>query len=153
MRKLTSYLFLTVIASLLLSCSSSEEGKNSSNNDYEAVNTATQGLIQSMLHAEIAALSKLTSDSLSYGHSSGKVENKTQFLNTFETGASVFERIELSGETTTIVDDTAIVRHTLSATTNDPGKGQMDIKIGVVLTWIKQGDNWLLLGRQAFPVS
>jgi hypothetical protein len=47
-----------------------------------------------------------------------------------------------------VAGDAAIVRHTLTADTNDSGKpGKVSIKILGV--WQKQGGDWKLLARQA----
>jgi ketosteroid isomerase-like protein len=116
------------------------------------VEKAVGELTQAMLKADGTTLNRLASDHLSYGHSSGKMETKTDFVQTFVSGASVFEDIQLTEQTIQVVDQTAIVRHTLSATTNDPGKGKADIKLGIVLTWVKTNNQWQLLARQAFKL-
>ena len=41
---------------------------------------AVDQLTQAMLHLDLKALHALTSDKLTYGHSSGKVQNKAQFI-------------------------------------------------------------------------
>ena len=57
--------------------------------------------------------------------------------------------IAISDQMVKVVDaNTAIVRHTLAADTNDGGKpGKVTIKILGV--WQKQGGKWKLLARQA----
>ena len=51
-----------------------------------------------------------------------------------------------------MVGNSAIVRHTLTADTNDSGKpGKVQIKILGV--WQQQGGSWKLLARQAVRVN
>ena len=63
-------------------------------------------------------------------------------------GASDFVTIAITDQTVKIVGNSAIVRHTLTADTNDSGKpGKVTIKILGV--WQKQAGEWKLLARQA----
>jgi len=105
-----------------------------------------------MIDADGPMLRKLTNKDLSYGHSSGKIETQSEFVETLITGMSVFEDIQLESQTVEVVDDTAIVRHVLSAKTNDKGKGPGTVKLGILLVWVKQEMQWTLLARQAVKV-
>ncbi len=118
----------------------------------QEVEQAVQALTKAMIDADGPTLRKLTDDALSYGHSSGKVETKSEFVETLVTSVSVFEDIQLENQTVDVVDNTAIVRHILSATTNDKGKGPGSVKLGVVLVWVKKESQWKLLARQAVKV-
>jgi hypothetical protein len=97
-------------------------------------------------------LEKLTLPELSYGHSSGVVQNQAEFIEALTSGKSDFVSIELTGQTISIVNNTAVVRHYLSAVTNDGGKpGQT--KLSILLVWQKQRGDWRLLARQAVKVQ
>lgn len=139
---------LTIVMTTFFSTATAQE----KDPQVEAVETATAKLIEAFLKPNAEILSSLASNQLSYGHSSGKVESKEQFVNTLISGASVFEEINITNQTVYIEGNTAIVRHVLSAKTNDPGKGPANIRIGILLTWIKNNGNWELLARQAFPL-
>lgn len=117
-----------------------------------AVEKAVNQLIQAMLKPDAATLNNLVTNELTYGHSSGKIEDKAAFVSTLVSGASVFEKIDISAQTVQVVDRTAIVRHTLTAKTNDPGKGPATIKLGIMLTWVQTHGSWKLLARQAFKL-
>ena len=101
-----------------------------------------------MIDADRTALENLTADSLSYGHSGGKVERKSDFVENIVSGKSDFVTINLSDQTISIVNNLAIVRHTLNATTNDGGKPGT-VKIHVLLVWQKYKKEWKLVARQA----
>jgi len=128
------------------------EGSAQDKDASQAVEMATKSLIEAMLKPNEQVLNKLTSDKLSYGHSSGNIETKEQFVQTLISGASVFEEIQTTEQTVDVQDNTAIVRHTLSAKTNDPGKGPSNIRLGIMLIWVKSNDGWQLFGRQAFKL-
>ena len=122
-----------------------------STKDDKAVAAAVESLRKAMIDPDKAVLDRLTLDQLSYGHSSGMVEDKAAFIGALTSGKSDFVTIDLSGQTIVIVEKTALVRHILSATNIDGGKpGQ--IKLSVLLIWQKVKGEWRLLARQAVKV-
>ena len=101
-----------------------------------------------MIDPTPAALNALVADDLSYGHSGGKVDTKASFIGDLMDRKSDFVTIAITDQTIKLVDNVAIVRHTLTADTNDSGKpGKVSIKILGV--WQQQGGTWKLLARQA----
>ena len=104
-----------------------------------------------MVDADSVALDKLTADELSYGHSSGFVEGRAEFVEKIASGKSDFVTIELSEQTISISGKTAIVRHVLNGTTNDGGKAAT-VKLKVLLVWQKEKAGWKLLARQAVKI-
>lgn len=118
----------------------------------QEVEQAVQALTRAMIDADGPMLRKLTNNALSYGHSSGKIETQSEFVETLVTGMSVFEDIQLESQTVEVMDNTAVVRHMLSAKTNDKGKGPGTVKLGILLVWVKQEMQWTLLARQAVKV-
>jgi hypothetical protein len=113
-----------------------------------AVAAAAEKLRVAMIDPTPAALDPLLADELSYGHSGGKVDTKTSFVSDLMDGKSDFVTLVITDQTIRIVDGVAIVRHTLTADTNDSGKpGKVSIKILGV--WQQQGGTWKLLARQA----
>lgn len=113
---------------------------------------AVEQLRTGMLNGDKAILEKLTSDKLSYGHSSGLIEGQKEFVGRLASGASDFVTLELSDQTISISDKVAIVRHTLNGKTNDGGKpGEAHLKI--LLIWQKQKGGWKLLARQAVKIT
>ena len=134
-----------LIAGLLAICSLSVYAQN---NDEKLVAKAVENLRVAMIDADRTALENLTADSLSYGHSGGKVERKSDFVENIVSGKSDFVTINLSDQTISIVNNLAIVRHTLNAPTNDGGKPGT-VKIHVLLVWQKYKKEWKLVARQA----
>jgi len=110
--------------------------------------SAVEKLRKAMIEANKANLENLAADNLSYGHSNGNIESKTQFVENIVSGKSDFVTIELTEQTISISKDTAIVRHLFTATTNDGGKPG-SVKIKVLLVWQKENAEVKLLARQA----
>ena len=106
-----------------------------------------------MIEADKSTLESFISDSLSYGHSSGRVENKIDFIANIVSGKSDFLSIELSEQTVSIIKNTAIVRHVLNAETNDNGKPG-NVRLKVLQVWQKQKNKaWKLIARQAVKIQ
>ena len=128
----------------------------SSSSNLAAINEVTNAVEQlrkAMISADGTMLNQLASAQLTYGHSGGQMQNKQEFISSFTSGESVFIDIELSNQTVSIIGNTAIVRHTLSAATNDKGKGPGSVKISILLVWIKNDEHaWQLVARQAVRV-
>ena len=115
--------------------------------DEKEVADAVEQLRVGMLNGERATLEKL-----SYGHSSGHIDDKKEFVEKLSSGASDFVTLDLTEQTISISDKVAIVRHTLNAKTNDGGKpGEAHLK--VLLIWQKQKGGWKLLARQAIKIT
>ena len=117
----------------------------------KAVATAVESLRKAMVDPDKAVLDRLTAEELSYGHSTGLVQDKQEFMEALTSGKSDFVSIDLSGQTVKIAGDAAIVRHTLSAVTNDGGKPGTT-KLSVLLVWVERNGEWKLLARQAVKV-
>src|ERR1044072_395465 len=127
-------------------------GTMAQSKEEAAVNAAVENLKKAMIDGDKGALEKITSDKLSYGHSSGRVEDRATFVDNIVTGKSDFVTIELTNQTVAISGDAAIVRHTLSATTNDSGNPG-SVKLNIMLIFQKQKGQWKLLARQAVKVA
>lgn len=114
-----------------------------------AVGTAVETLRQALLSGNQTELEQITAEGLSYGHSNGNVENRAQFIEALVSRQSDFTDIALSDQTIAVAGKTAIVRHRLSAATNNAGKGPGTVKLDVLLVFVKTKKGWKLLARQA----
>ncbi len=119
--------------------------------DEKDIITAVEFMRKAMIDGNRASLTKLAADELSYGHSSGVVQNKAEFVEAIASGKSDFVTIDLTDQTIKISGNTAIVRHKLSAQTNDGGKPGSTV-LGVMLIFQKQSGDWKLLARQAYKL-
>jgi len=115
------------------------------------VMAAVEKLRLAMVDADKAVLNQIVADALSYGHSSGKVENKAEFIQALTSGDSDFKTISLTPQSLQVVGKTALVRHVLTADTSDKGVSG-SVKLGILLVWQKQHGQWRLLARQAVKV-
>ncbi|WP_207533112.1 nuclear transport factor 2 family protein [Desertivirga arenae] len=112
------------------------------------VASAVEQLKKAMVDGKKEDLEAIASEYLSYGHSGGKVEDKTAFVEAISSGKSDFVTIDLTEQTIKISGKTAIVRHKLNAQTNDSGKPG-SVNLSILLVFAKEHGKWKLLARQA----
>lgn len=113
-----------------------------------SVVNAVEQLRLAMIDPTEARLSALVADSLTYGHSGGKVENKAEFIQALLSGESDFKTITLTNQRVTLVDNIALVRHGLQAETLNKGVAGT-ANLSVLLVWVYGRGSWKLLARQA----
>jgi hypothetical protein len=145
---------IAAIMSVILAACASLQGPSGGSNaataqDEAAVAAQVERMRVAMIDPTTEALGAVVADSLSYGHSGGKVDTKASFIADLMSGASDFVTLALTDQTIRMVDPgLAIVRHTLTAQTNDSGKpGKVALK--VLGVWQKQAGQWRLVARQA----
>lgn len=116
------------------------------------VGNQVEALRQAMIDADGNKLKALTSEKLTYIHSNGNFQNQAEFIDGIVSGKSDFVTVDFQSQNISIQNDVAIVRHILSAHTKDDGIDR-DIKIGIMLVWQKQKNNWILIARQAYKLT
>jgi ketosteroid isomerase-like protein len=119
--------------------------------DEKQVAAAVQALKTAMVSGNKSQLEAIASPNLTYGHSSGLLEDKDAFVKNITSGHSDFVSIDLSEQTIKVDGDVALVRHKLAAKTNNDGTPG-STNLGVLLVWKKQQGQWKLLARQAFKL-
>jgi hypothetical protein len=117
--------------------------------DDAAVTQAVADLTKAMLAADKAQLEALVADQLSYGHSSGTIQDKAVFVDVIASKKTVYKSINLTDMKVNVVGNNAIVRHTWDSVSESGDKSNTS-HLGVLQVWAKQDGKWRLLARQAF---
>lgn len=144
MKKITLITFLVSISLSTLMAQKKDE---------HAVATAVKKLNQAMIDGNQIALDELVAQELSYGHSSGLVEDKHTYITSIIDGTFGFTSIDLTEQTIAVTDDVAIVRHKFAAGTDNKGQEPGTVTLSVMQVWQKQKGQWLLLARQATKIQ
>lgn len=109
---------------------------------------AVDALHTALVNLDSNTLDALTADDVSFGHSSGKVEDKQTFIRNAVRGSYKFNSIAATDEKITVSKRMAVVRYVLDAKATNNG-APADVKLGVLQVWQKQKGTWKLLARQA----
>ena len=136
------YLFICI---LVISIPATGQSK-----DENEVAASVEKLNKAIVDADSTTLANLTANELSYGHSTAKLQNKTQFIGDVIHGAD-FLNIDATDQTITMAGNNAIVRHIFSAKLVSNGT-QNDVRIGILMVWQKQNGKWKLLARQGYKL-
>lgn len=122
---------------------------NAPTQELSAVSAAVEALRKAMIAADRSTLEKLAADELSYGHSSGRLEDKAEFIEALTSGKSGFSAIELSGQTVNVIDNIAVVRHVFDGTRRNNAGDASKTKLAILTVWLQRQGQWKLLARQA----
>ena len=115
------------------------------------IKSSIEALTKATISQDNPMLEKLTSDELSYGHSTGLIENKTAYLKDILSGPTQFLQIDYADQTINLAGNIAIVRNISTIKATKEG-APLDIKIGVLMIWKKEGADWKLLARQGYKL-
>ena len=117
------------------------------------VAAAVEQFMKGIMSADENTLKSITADGLVYGHSSGKVQNKSEFIDEICSGKPfVYLNIKPLEQTVNISGDVAVVRHIFTSETRNVDGEPGNIRIGNVLIWQLQDGKWKLLARQAYKL-
>ena len=94
----------------------------------------------------------LCHDQLSYGHSSGKIDDKAGFIAGAISPKWRWISLDFLDPSTKTVGDLAISRMTLAGVYEVEGGKQITIKDGVVMVWRRESGQWKLIVRQAYKI-
>lgn len=136
---------ISIILSIIFSVSVPAE------QDTEIIK-AVETLKQAIISGKRDDLEKITHENLTYGHSSGYVEDKKAFVEALASGKSDFTSMNLTDQVIKITGDVATVRHKLAAELMDGGK-TTSLNLSVLLVFVKEKGEWKLLARQAVKIT
>jgi hypothetical protein len=105
--------------------------------DEAAVKDNVEALRKALLAADKGQLEQLTAAQLSYGHSSGKVQNKAEFIDGVMTRKAVVKSLSFPDLTVAVAGDAAVARHVYASESETAGKPRT-IRLGVLAVWQKR---------------
>ena len=106
---------------------------------------------QALVKKNIVSINQQTDKALSYGHSNGWVENKTELMKDLETGLISYQKFTEDSITVSLNGSMANVRFlanveaTMRAVTNT-------YSLKVLEVWVRKGNRWVLFARQAIKI-
>lgn len=98
-------------------------------------------------------LNDLVSEHVTYGHSSGVLENKQEMVNNATSSKTMYKNISFERVSIDADRKTALVRHNFRATTVDVNGGESPLDLGILQVWKKENGKWRIWARQAFKIN
>lgn len=116
--------------------------------ELAALEKAVEALRRALVDGDGEALDRMLHERLTYSHSNGRVWTKEELLRNLS-GKKRYLSISLSEQTVEVIGSIGVVRHTYDVV-NNLGEGKTNSShIGVLLCWVKAGENWVLLARSS----
>jgi hypothetical protein len=120
--------------------------------DDPALNSAVDALRQAIFSADKAKLTALAAAELSYGHSSGVVQDQATFIDGVVNRKMTVKSLEFPDLKTFAAGDVGVARHRWVSDSEQDGK-PTHTEIGVLQVWQKQGSDWKLVARQGYKLG
>jgi ketosteroid isomerase-like protein len=150
MKKSILLIFAIVLFGFISSCTTESQPQQSAQEKEQAVASAVENFKTGLINADRDLLENLTSDELVFVHSSGKMQNKAEFIEEIVSlNPNDYTNINLEDQKISVEGNTAVVTHIYHAdyTSNEvPGS----VRIGIMLIWHETDGEWKLLARQAY---
>ena len=118
-------------------------------NDSAALTQAIEKFYDAIRDKNAAAFEPLLTHDVTYGHSSGRIENKAQFIANVLDPKTRWKSIYGAKQSNFFSGDTAVSRHIMAGENERDGKPGTS-SMETMMVWQKQNGAWKLLARQAF---
>ena len=116
---------------------------------WSRVGALTQAVFETK---DSVALADLVSAKVTYGHSGGNIENKTQMVHNAVTSATKYKDASMERVSISVDKKTAVLRHNFRATSvDDKGVGS-PLNLGILQVWKKEHGKWRIWARQAVRI-
>jgi hypothetical protein len=118
--------------------------------DSVSLKQAMSELDRALVTKDEKALVQLLHPEVSYGHSNGWVQNKTDIINDLKSGKLIYDKIEnTSVNIVAINNNWATVRTSTNATGRSTTVPTFELKLHVLQIWLNTKSGWQLLARQS----
>jgi hypothetical protein len=116
--------------------------------EEEKITTTMKEFHRALVKKNTVSINQQTDKALSYGHSNGWVETKTDLIKDLETGYISYESYKEDSIGVTMNGNMANVRFVadIKATMKEVSN---TFHLKVLEVWVKKGKRWLLFARQA----
>ncbi|MGC4102266.1 nuclear transport factor 2 family protein [Ferruginibacter sp.] len=101
-----------------------------------------------LVNKNTVSINQQTDKALSYGHSNGWVQTKTDIIKDFETGYISYQSFKEDSITVTLNGNMANVRFVADVAATLKGTAS-SFHLKVLEVWVKKGKRWMLFARQA----
>ena len=115
--------------------------------DEQKLTSTVKEFHQALVKKNTVSINQQTDKALSYGHSNGWVQTKTDIIKDFETGYISYQNFKEDSITVSMNGNMANVRFIADITATMKTTNTYHLK--VLEVWVKKGKRWVLFARQA----
>jgi hypothetical protein len=99
------------------------------------------------------ALEQLFAKTVTYGHSNGLVQNRSEAIAGIIHNKSTYTDTSLKSYSIMMGDDAAIVRFVMRETETNAEGRTAPLRLAIMLVWVEEKGKWKLFGRQAVRLA
>ena len=116
--------------------------------DEEKLTATVKEFHQALVNKNTVSINQQTDKALSYGHSNGWIETKTDLIKDLETGYISYQ--DYKEDSITITSNGAMANVRFEAQVAATLKGiSTNFRLRVLEVWVKKSNRWVLFARQA----
>ena len=124
------------------------------NSKEEAVWKRVEALTNSIFgKKDSLALVDLVSNKVTYGHSTGLIEDKATMIKNAVGNKGSYKNIEIERINMSLDDKTAVLRHNLRGVNVDAAGAESPLNLQILQVWRKENGVWRIWGRQAVKIA
>ncbi|MBL0269079.1 MAG: nuclear transport factor 2 family protein [Chitinophagaceae bacterium] len=117
--------------------------------DEQKLTVTMKEFHQALVSGNTVSINQQTDKVLSYGHSNGWVETKTEMISNLETGYTKYFSIKEDSVTVQINGNMANLRFVGDYNVALKGGTPVTYHLKVLEVWVRKGKRWILFARQA----
>ncbi len=102
---------------------------------------------------DATALNDLVGSKVSYGHSTGLIEDKPTMVQNAVNSKTTYKNTSAEKLSISFIKETAILREILRGTSVDEKNGETPLNLSILQVWIKEQGKWKLFARQAVKIN
>lgn len=111
-----------------------------------------EALRMAILDRDSVILQSLLSEDVTYGHSNGWIQSKSEFIRSVMSKEQDYKKIEVRKMDVRVFENTAVVNLETDVSLIMSGK-PMDLDMDILLVWVRAGGEWKLAARQSVKNS
>jgi len=117
----------------------------------EEIRSAEKAWAAAVKGRDLAALDKIFTPGLIYGHATGAIEDKQKYMDRLKTGAQKYEGIVQEQIKIVLYGDSAVT-HSIMRMSGVNTAGPFNDHVMMMHVWVKQGGSWHLAAHQTTKV-
>ena len=119
----------------------------------EGVKNAEKSWATATVAGDEASLRQILADDLTYTHSTGDTDNKTQFISNLKSGVRKYVKVNHESMDVRMYGNTAVLLATAQIETSQNGAAPSPAHLRWVHVWVNENGRWRLVAHQSLRLT
>ena len=130
------------------SISSAKAANETGEQEKMEVMMSMQKLRMALLNKDSFQLAQVLADEVTYGHSNGWNQSKSELIRSVMSGEQEYQKLEPKAMSIRMQGNVAVVNFETLVALKLRGE-QMEMSLDILLVWVKMNNQWKLIARQS----